>query len=196
MLQTEPDRQNQPAYSEFCWQSGLTWRGTLWVPDFSPINRWDSTRNEDKIAPAHTLLQQCVPMHSRFQTPIDFKNFFMPSLIFAPSSPRHYFFASTLSFSFLHDDKRAKRTNEQTSKRTNGNSPLLTSGSSFAHHYLLFAFSIIPPSFDTRSATTMTTAIGMTTMLVTTPPLLHVAQKGPFKIFKCKKHGQTLAIFF
>jgi hypothetical protein len=29
-----------------------------------------------------------------------------------------------------------------------------------------------------------------------TPSLLHVAQKGSFKIFKSKKHGETLAIFF
>jgi hypothetical protein len=35
-----------------------------------------------------------------------------------------------------------------------------------------------------------------TTMLMATPPLLHIAQKGTFKIFKCKKHGETLAIFF
>jgi hypothetical protein len=42
----------------------------------------------------------------------------------------------------------------------------------------------------------MTTAIGTTAMLMATPPLLHVAQKGTFKIFECKKHGETLAIFF
>jgi hypothetical protein len=36
--------------------------------------------------------------------------FFLPVLYLAPSSPRHYFFASTLSFSFFHDDKR---TNER-----------------------------------------------------------------------------------
>jgi hypothetical protein len=42
----------------------------------------------------------------------------------------------------------------------------------------------------------MTTTIGTTTMLMATPPLLHVAQKGTFKIFKCKKHGETLAIYF
>jgi hypothetical protein len=41
----------------------------------------------------------------------------------------------------------------------------------------------------------MTTAIETTTMLMPTPSLLHVAQKAPFKIFKCKKHGETLAIF-
>jgi hypothetical protein len=28
-----------------------------------------------------------------------------------------------------------------------------------------------------------------------TPPPLHVAQKGTFNIFKCKKHGETLAKF-
>jgi hypothetical protein len=42
----------------------------------------------------------------------------------------------------------------------------------------------------------MTTAIGTTTMLMKTPPLLHVAQKCSFKNFKCKKQGETLAIFF
>jgi hypothetical protein len=42
----------------------------------------------------------------------------------------------------------------------------------------------------------MTTTIGTTTTLMPTPPLLHVAQKGTFKIFKCKKHEETLANFF
>jgi hypothetical protein len=28
-----------------------------------------------------------------------------------------------------------------------------------------------------------------------TPPLLHVAQEGLFKIFKSKKHGETLELF-
>jgi hypothetical protein len=37
--------------------------------------------------------------------------FFLPDLNFAPSSPRHHFFAYPLSFSLLHDDKR---TNERT----------------------------------------------------------------------------------
>jgi hypothetical protein len=45
--------------------------------------------------PAHTLLQQCVPMHYVFQTPIGYKTIsFCPSYYFVPSSPRHYFFAS------------------------------------------------------------------------------------------------------
>jgi hypothetical protein len=42
----------------------------------------------------------------------------------------------------------------------------------------------------------MTAAIGTTTMLMTTSPLLYVAQKGTFKNFECKKHGETLANFF
>ncbi|SAM02993.1 hypothetical protein [Absidia glauca] len=65
--------------------------------------------------PAHTLLQQCVPMHSRFQTPIGYKDSFLgPSYYFAPSSPRHYFFASIV---ILYTPRR--QTNERTSKRTN-----------------------------------------------------------------------------
>jgi hypothetical protein len=32
--------------------------------------------------PALTLLQQCVPMHSRFQTPIGYKIIFCPVLLF------------------------------------------------------------------------------------------------------------------
>jgi hypothetical protein len=49
--------------------------------------------------PAHTHLQQCVPMHSRFQTPIGYKVIFVcPCYYFAPSSPRHYFFASIVIF--------------------------------------------------------------------------------------------------
>ncbi|SAM08443.1 hypothetical protein [Absidia glauca] len=82
--------------------------------------------------PAHPLLLHCVPVHSRFQTPIFHKNFFFPSLTFAPSSPRHHFFCPTLSFSLFHDNKR---TNERANERTNGNSPLLTSYSSFAYHH-------------------------------------------------------------
>ncbi|SAM07438.1 hypothetical protein [Absidia glauca] len=64
--------------------------------------------------PAHTLLQQCVPLHSRFQTPVGYKIFFLPVYYFAPSSPRHYFFASIV---ILFTPRR--QTNEQTSRRTN-----------------------------------------------------------------------------
>jgi hypothetical protein len=37
-----------------------------------------------------------------------------------------------------------------------------------------------PLSFDTRSTTTMKTTMKTTTTLMPTPPLLHVAQNGPF----------------
>jgi hypothetical protein len=47
------------------------------------------------------------------------RTLFLPFFIFAPSSPRHHFFAIPLPFFLLHDDKR---TNEQTNERTNGNS--------------------------------------------------------------------------
>jgi hypothetical protein len=102
-------------------------------------------------------------------------------------------FLPPLSFSLLRDDKR---TNERVNERTNGNPHLLTSCPSFTYHYKLFASCIVSPSFDTRSATTVTTTIKTTTMLMPSPSLLHVAQKGPFKIFKCEKHGETLEIFF
>jgi hypothetical protein len=42
----------------------------------------------------------------------------------------------------------------------------------------------------------MATTMETTTMLMPTSPLPHVAQKGTFKIFKGKKHGETLANFF
>jgi hypothetical protein len=122
--------------------------------------------------------EQCVPMHSKFQNPIWLQDFFFCLFFILLLLPLVItFFASPLSFSLLHDDKR---TNERTNERTNGKPPFLSSCSSFAYHYWLFAFCIVPPSFDTRSATTTTTTIGTTTMLMTAPPLLHVAQKGPF----------------
>ncbi|SAM01716.1 hypothetical protein [Absidia glauca] len=65
--------------------------------------------------PAHTLLQQCVPMHFRFRTPIGYKISFLPVLLscsFFPSSL--LFFASIV---ILLTPRR--RTNERTSKRTN-----------------------------------------------------------------------------
>jgi hypothetical protein len=66
---------------------------------------------------AHTLLQQCVPVHSKFQTPILLQElFFCSSLIFAPSSPRHHFLTA-LSF-FFPSTTTNERTNEQTNERT------------------------------------------------------------------------------
>jgi hypothetical protein len=52
-------------------------------------------RTEAQEHDAAHALQQCVPMESRFQTPTGYKIIsFCPSYYFAPSSPRHYFFAS------------------------------------------------------------------------------------------------------
>ncbi|SAM04830.1 hypothetical protein [Absidia glauca] len=82
--------------------------------------------------PAHTLLQQCVPMHSGFQTPIGYKIIFYARSIILLLLPLVITFLPPLSSSLLHDDKR---TNERANERTNGNSPLLTSSSSFAYHY-------------------------------------------------------------
>jgi hypothetical protein len=42
----------------------------------------------------------------------------------------------------------------------------------------------------------MTTAIGTTTMLMTTPPLLQVAEKALFEISNVKNMGKPLNIFF
>ncbi|SAM06420.1 hypothetical protein [Absidia glauca] len=111
--------------------------------------------------------------HSRFQTPIGLQElFFCPSIIFAPSSPRHYFLC--LHCHSLHSTPTNERTNERTSKRTNEQTNeranertnertvTLTFSRrclSFAYHYQLFAFCIAPLSFDTRSATAMTTTI-------------------------------------
>jgi hypothetical protein len=82
--------------------------------------------------PAHTLLQQCVSMHSRFQTPIGYKILFFARPIILLLLPLVITFLPTLSFSLLHD---VKRTNERANERTDGNSPLFTSFSSFAYHY-------------------------------------------------------------
>ncbi|SAL96293.1 hypothetical protein [Absidia glauca] len=64
--------------------------------------------------PGHTLLQQRVPMRSRFQTPIGYKILFCPSYYFAPSSPRQYFFASIVILSTPR-----RQTNERANERTN-----------------------------------------------------------------------------
>ncbi|SAM05721.1 hypothetical protein [Absidia glauca] len=73
--------------------------------------------------PAHTLLQQCAPMHSIFQTPIWLQEFFFwPFLTFAPSSPRHHFFASHSHslYSTTTNERTNERANEQTNERTIG----------------------------------------------------------------------------
>jgi hypothetical protein len=72
-----------------------------------------------------------VPMHSRFQTPMWLQNLFCPFFIFAPSSPRHYFFASHCHS--LYSTTTYERTNEQTNERTV--TPLFMLCSFFAYHY-------------------------------------------------------------
>ncbi|SAM00849.1 hypothetical protein [Absidia glauca] len=88
--------------------------------------------------PAHTLLQQCVPMHSGFQPPIGYKIIFFARPVILLLLPLVITFLPLLTFSLLHD---VKRTNERANERTNGNSPLLTSCSSFAYltNFLPFA---------------------------------------------------------
>jgi hypothetical protein len=79
---------------------------------------WDSTWNDDKTAHAHTLLQQWVPMLSRFQTPIGDKIFFFARPIILLFLPLVITFLPPLSLSLLHDVKRTnERANEQTNER-------------------------------------------------------------------------------
>jgi hypothetical protein len=65
--------------------------------------------------PAHTLLQQCVPMHSKFKTPIGYKVIFFarPSILLL----------LPLVITFLHPIvilfTPRRQTDERTSKRTN-----------------------------------------------------------------------------
>jgi hypothetical protein len=94
------------------------------------------------------------------------------------------FFASSSLFIFHRQSLCITNDSTSIERRTNGKSPLLTPSSSFAYHYQLFAFCIVPLSFDTRSATTVTTTIKTTTILMTTSPLPHVAQKGSFQNFQ------------
>jgi hypothetical protein len=63
--------------------------------------------------PAHTLLQQCVPMRSRFETPISYKIIFFARPIILLLLPLVItFFVSTV---ILFTPRR--QTNERTSKR-------------------------------------------------------------------------------
>jgi hypothetical protein len=74
--------------------------------------------NNDPIQSTATV-KFCQPCTLNFKPRFGYKSFFFPFFIFAPSSPRHHFFASPMSFSSLHDDKRTnRRTNEQTNEWT------------------------------------------------------------------------------
>jgi hypothetical protein len=83
------------------------------LPAYARISRRSKLRN--KILPTHS--SKNVPMHSKFQTPIGYKYFFFPRSFFAPSSPRHHFFASPLSFSFFSRRQTSERTNERPYER-------------------------------------------------------------------------------
>ena len=144
------------------------------------------------MLPSHSSNNVCLCTLD-FKPRFDYKNFFMPVLHFCSFFPSSLLFC--LHIVILFSTTTNERTNERVNERTIGNSSLLTSCSSFAYHYQLFAFCIVPLSFPTRSATAMTTAIGTTTMLMATPPLLLVAQKGTFKILKVKNMGKPSQFF-
>jgi hypothetical protein len=125
------------------------------------------------ILPTHSSNNVC-PCTLDLKPRFGYKSFFSARPLFCS------FFPSSLLFCLHCHSLYSTTTNEQLNERTNGNSPLLTSSSSFAYQHQLFAFCIVLLSFNARSATTMTTTIKTTTMLMPTPPLLHVAQKGSF----------------
>ncbi|SAM05211.1 hypothetical protein [Absidia glauca] len=68
--------------------------------------------------PAHTLLQQCVFMHSRFQTPIGYKIIFLARPIILLLLPLVITFLPPHCHS-LYSTTSNERTNEQTNERTN-----------------------------------------------------------------------------
>jgi hypothetical protein len=65
--------------------------------------------------PAHTLLQQCVSMHSRFETPIGYKIIFFARPIILLLLPLVITFLPPIVILFTP----RRRTNERTRKRTN-----------------------------------------------------------------------------
>jgi hypothetical protein len=131
------------------------------------------------ILPTHSSNNVCLSTLD-FKPRFVYKELFYARPIILLLLPLVITFLPPLPFSLLHD---VERTNEQTNERT------VTLLFSRHVHLLLtittfFAFCIVPLSFGTRSATTMTKTIRTTTMLMTTPPLLHVAQKGSFQNFQ------------
>jgi hypothetical protein len=67
---------------------------------------------------AHTLLQQWVPMHSRFQTPIGYMNFFSARPLVLLLLPLVITFLCLHCHS-LHSTTTNERTNERTNDQTN-----------------------------------------------------------------------------
>jgi hypothetical protein len=151
----------------------------------------DGTQLETKIKsplPTHSSNNVCLCTLD-FKPRFSYKNFFFSVLHFCS------FFPSSLLFCLPCHSLYSTTSNERTNKQTvaflfSRHSRLLLTITNF----LLFASFLF--FFYTRSATTMTTAIGTTMVLMATPPLLHVAHKDTFKTFKCKKHEESLAIFF
>jgi hypothetical protein len=76
----------------------------------------------------HTLPTMCALYTLDFKSRFDYKNFFYARPSFLLLLPLVFTFLPPLSFPLLHD---VKRTNERANERLNGNSPLLTSRSSF-----------------------------------------------------------------
>jgi hypothetical protein len=70
---TESTDRSNPRILNFADNKDLHGGGLSETLTSVPVIDGTQLRNEDKTAPAHTLLQQCVPMHSRFQTPIGYK---------------------------------------------------------------------------------------------------------------------------
>ena len=117
---------------------------------------WSSLFDIQKISPHHSmnarsdmlgiccklkLRNTILPTHSSnsvclctldFNPRLAIRLFFFARPINLLLIPLVITFLPPMSFSLLHD---IKRTNERANKLTNGNSPLLTSCSSFAYHY-------------------------------------------------------------
>jgi hypothetical protein len=127
MLQTEPSGQNQPAYSGFAENKDS--HGRELSESLISVPVIDGAQLEMTIKPPcpHTSPTICA-YALYFQTPIGYKMIFFARRIILLLLPFVLTFLPPLPFSLLHD---VKRTNE----RTNGNSSLLTSCSSFAYHY-------------------------------------------------------------
>ncbi|SAM00933.1 hypothetical protein [Absidia glauca] len=106
-LPTSPCKKSFPAIDE--------WQNRLVAKELSPDNN-------DPIQPtvaANAFVQAIMMPRKTFSNPdLSTRTIFSPVLIFAPSSPRHYFFC--LHCHSLYSTTTNERTNEQTNERTNG----------------------------------------------------------------------------
>jgi hypothetical protein len=69
--------------------------------------------------PAHTLLHHCVPMRSRFQTPIRLQKLFFARFLFLLFLPVVITFLPPIVILFTPRRRTNERTDERTSTRTN-----------------------------------------------------------------------------